>query len=501
MSDSSPRPRTAETVPPDPSALIESMRALGYSLPAAVADLVDNSISAGATTIDIQCQWAGGRSWIAVLDNGRGMDEPNLVQAMKLGSKSAVEERAAGDLGRFGLGLKTAGFSQGRSVTVRSRVAGGVAVQRRWDLDHVRSTGDWSLLLDGTGDGAEMIARLDAADHGTVVLLEELDRLSGDADVDASSDRDFFLARTRAVERHLEMVFHRFMEGTGAIQFRVNGNVVAPWNPFSAGGVFVEPLQQEAFENGHISVQPYVLPHFSRLDAATHAGAAGPAGWNHQQGFYVYRERRLLVAGGWLGLPRMTQEEHYKLARIRVDLDNSLDHAWDIDVRKAVARIPRNLVGDFERIARTARKHASEAYRFRGRRLTSPRLAEKAAVWEVRTKGGEYSYRLDRSHPAIEAARPADPEQRKAFDHALRIIEEMIPVAAIVMDAREHPDAVREPFAGGDHEVAEMLARLYALSVEGGMDGEDALVMLAGREPFDSFPEVVAAFRESKGIE
>ncbi len=498
MSNSSDQPNTAETIPPDPSALIESMRALGYSLPAAVADLIDNAISAGATEIDIQCEWAGDRSWIAVFDNGCGMDEAELVQAMKLGSKSSVEVRAAGDLGRFGLGLKTAGFSQGRSVTVRSKVAGGEVVQRRWDLDHVSRTGAWSLLFDGTGDGEEMLARVDIAEHGTVVLLEYLDRLSGDADVDASSDRDFFLARTREVERHLEMVFHRFMEGAGAIQFRVNGNAVVPWNPFSAGAVFVEPLQQEAFEGGRVSIQPFVLPHFSRLDAATHAAAAGPGGWNHQQGFYVYRERRLLVAGSWLGLPRMTQEEHYKLARIRVDLDNSLDHAWDIDVRKAVARIPRNLVGDFERIARAARKHAAEAYRFRGRRLTTPRLAEKAAVWEVRKKGGEYSYRLDRSHPAIGAARPADPEQRKAFDNALRIIEEMIPVAAIVMDAREHPDAIREPFAGGDHEVAEMLLRLYALSVEGGMDGQDALVMLAGREPFDSFPEVIAAFRESK---
>lgn len=476
------------------------MRALGYSLPAAVADLIDNSISAAATEIDIHCEWAGDRSWIAVFDNGCGMDEAELVQAMKLGSKSSVEVRAAGDLGRFGLGLKTAGFSQGRSVTVRSRVAGGEVAQRRWDLDHVSRTGDWSLLFDGTGDGEEMLARVDTAEHGTVVLLEYLDRLSGDADVDASSDRDFFLARTREVERHLEMVFHRFIEGTGAIQFRVNGNAVVPWNPFSAGAVFVEPLQPEAFEHGRVNVQPFVLPHFSRLDGATHAAAAGPAGWNHQQGFYIYRERRLLVAGSWLGLPRMTQEEHYKLARIRVDLDNSLDHAWDIDVRKAVARVPRNLVGDFERIARAARKHAAEAYRFRGRRLTTPRLAEKAAVWEVRKKGGEYSYRLDRSHPAIGAARPADPEQRKAFDHALRIIEEMIPVAAIVMDAREHPDAIREPFAGGDHEVAEMLLRLYALSVEGGMNGQDALVMLAGREPFDSFPEVIAAFRESKGF-
>jgi hypothetical protein len=493
-------PQTAETVPPDPEALIESMRALGYSLPAAVADLIDNSISAGASEVDVQCQWDGEASWVAVIDDGSGMDQSGLVQAMKLGSRSAAEERAAGDLGRFGLGLKTAGFSQGRSLTVRSKSSGAEAVQRRWDLDHVRASKTWSLLLDGTGHGMEVLDRLDEMSSGTVVLLEDLDRLSGDSDVEVASDRDFFLAQVRAVEEHLRMVFHRFMEGPGAIAFRVNGNVLVPWNPFTAGDVFVDSLPEETYDEGRVRVKPFVMPHFSRLAAATHQAAAGPAGWNHQQGFYVYRERRLLVAGSWLDLPRMTQEEHYKLARIRVDLDNSLDHAWDIDVRKAVARIPRDLVKRFEKIARATRKKAAEAYRYRGRRLTSTRAADQAAIWEVSKKGGEYSYRLDRSHPAIEAARPSDRTQARLFDNALRVIEEMVPVEAIVMDAREHPDAVRQPFAGRDSEVSKMLADCFATLVGGGAAPEAAVELLAVREPFDRFPEVVAAFREAQGI-
>ena len=490
----------AETIPPDPEALIESMRALGYSLPAATADLIDNSISAGAMNVDVHCEWDGAKSWVAVMDDGRGMAEPELLQAMKLGSRSASEERAAGDLGRFGLGLKTAGFSQGRSLTVASKASGLPVCQRRWDLDHVSRTGEWSLLFGATGAAAHLFADLASAPNGTVVLLEDLDRLSGGTDAETASDRDFFLARVRSVEQHLAMVFHRFLAGPRALRIRVNGNVVQPWDPFAAGDVFVEPLQGESFDGGRVLVQPFVLPHFSRLDQQTHRAAGGPAGWNHQQGFYVYRERRLLVAGGWLGLPRTTAEEHYKLARIRVDIDNSLDHAWDIDVRKAVARIPRPLVPEFERIARVTRKQAAEAYRYRGRRLANPRAVEKAAVWEVRKKNGEYSYRLDRSHPAIASARPEDPAQRKRFDDALRVIEEMIPVAAIVMDAREHPDAVRQPFAGADHEVARMLETLFDVSVAGGMDPLDAIGMLAAREPFDGFPEVVAALRETRGI-
>lgn len=500
MAIDAPELQTAETVPPDPEALIESMRALGYSLPAAVADLIDNSISAGATEIDVHCQWDGEASWVAVLDDGRGMDQPELVQAMKLGSRSAAEERAAGDLGRFGLGLKTAGFSQGRSLTVRSKAPGSEVVQRRWDLDHVRKSKKWSLLISGTGRGTEALERLDAMPRGTVVLLEDLDRLSGESDVDVASDRDFFLAQVRSVEEHLRMVFHRFMEPPRGIVFRVNGNVLVPWNPFTAGGVYVDTLPEETYDAGRVVVKPFVMPHFSRLDPATHQDAAGPAGWNHQQGFYVYREGRLLVAGSWLDLPRMTQEEHYKLARIQVDLDNSLDHAWDIDVRKAVARIPRDLVKRFETIARATRKKAAEAYRYRGRRLTSAKAADKAAIWEVRKKGGEYSYRLDRSHPAIEAARPSNATQARLFDSALRVIEEMVPVEAIVMDAREHPDSIREPFAGADGEIATMLADCVDVLVRGGMEAEGAISLLAAREPFDRFPEVVAALREAKGL-
>ncbi len=488
----------AEEVPPHPSALIESMRALGYSLPSAVADLIDNSISAGARTIDVHCEWAGADSWIAVIDDGAGMAEGTLVEAMRLGSSSASEERAVGDLGRFGLGLKTASFSQARSLTVCSKQASDAAAQRRWDLDLVVQAGQWRLLNDRSGAAPAAFERLAGSQSGTVVLLESLDRLSGSSDVDAPSDRSFFLRRVAEVEQHLEMVFHRFMAGKEAITFRVNGNVVVPWDPFAAGDTFVESLPSETFtsDKGSVVVRPYVLPHFSRLDPASHARAAGPAGWNHQQGFYIYREGRLLVAGSWLGLPRMTQEEHYKLARVCVDLPNGLDYAWDIDVRKAVARIPRHLLEDFTRIARATRKRAAEAYRFRGRRLASPKVAEKAALWEVRKKGGEYSYRLDRTHPAIQAARPSKGDARGTFDRALRIIEETIPVAAIVMDAREHPDTARGPFHDGDREVANLLAKLHEGLVQSGASPAVALGIIATREPFDQFPEVVAAFRE-----
>src|SRR5439155_3815390 len=126
------------------------------------------------------------------------------------------------------------------------------------------------------------------------------------------------------------------------------------------------PTEDLPFQARRVHVAPYVLPHVSKLDAAAHADASGSRGWNAQQGFYVYRARRLLVAGDWLGLSRMQQEEHYKLARIRVDLNNAMDEAWQIDVRKAAARIPGPLQPELNRIAQATRRRAAEAYRFRG---------------------------------------------------------------------------------------------------------------------------------------
>lgn len=225
--NSTPR---AENVPPDPAAMIESMRAFGYSLPAAVADLIDNSISAQASRITVDFHWDGPRSQLIVMDDGHGMSESELSSAMRLGSRSPREERAPNDLGRFGLGLKTAAFSQGRSLTVVSRRDDQTAV-RRWDLDHVTRTRSWSLLLDSPAGSEENLALIEEYSSGTLVMVGHLDQLvSGDADDESAHAR--FLEHVRAVEDHIAMVFHRFLTGRGAITIEVNGNAVVPWDPY-----------------------------------------------------------------------------------------------------------------------------------------------------------------------------------------------------------------------------------------------------------------------------
>jgi len=478
------------------------MRAFGYSLPAAVADLIDNSISAGARTIDVEFRWDGTNSTVAILDDGRGMNQETLVEAMRLGSRSPVEQRASTDLGRFGLGLKSAAWSQARSLTVVSRSGGLPVLMRRWDLDHVTATGKWSLLSTGSATAQAMARRLEGAESGAVVLLERPDRLVGEARADDDEARDRFLGAVRRVSRHLGMVFHRFLAGRNRVVIRINGQPIEPWDPFLDDDDATQrrPTEDLVFAGGRVHVAPYVLPHASKIDRETHSRAGGEHGWNAHQGFYVYRARRLLVAGDWLGLRRMQQEEHYKLARIRIDLDNAMDEAWQIDVRKATARIPGPLQPELHRIAQATRRHAAEAYRFRGKSIarTADRQSSLSFVWERRThRGGAHSFRINRRHPVLAALTGRSSDARRLVERALRLAEENIPVEAIVMDAREDPDEGRHlPFGDAVAEVADMLREAHRAMVETGTEAGLALRALASIEPFESHPEVLQAYKE-----
>jgi hypothetical protein len=487
-------PRTEE-VPPDPAAMIESMRAFGYSLPDAIADLVDNSITAGASLVEITLHWDGADSWIRIVDDGTGMDAGTLTNAMRLGSRNPKEVREPDDLGRFGLGLKTAAFSQAAALTVASRTEGSELEVRGWDLELIGRTGAWSLLFEETAGDGPALEALGSGAVGTAVLLKRLDRLVGDAEVEDEQAKSHFLRLSEGVEKHLGIVFHRFLES--GLRIEVNGIALLAWDPFlaSASATQVLPPERLPFAGEHVEVQPYVLPHHSRLSSEAHRAAAGTRGWNQHQGFYVYRARRLLVAGDWLGLP-FQKEEHYKLARIRVDLSNAMDREWQIDVRKATARVPRELRDELKRIADATRSRAAEAYRYRGKRIARQANVDRSFVWSTRVNRGALEYRIDREHPLIAQALGEAGEGRPALERTLRVVEETLPVQAIVMEARERPDGDREPFAGRDTELERMLREALGILVEHGARPADALTQLAAMEPFDSHPQLIATIAE-----
>jgi len=278
---------------PSAKKLIKSLRDIGYDFAAAVADLVDNSIEAGASLVAIDIEFDGDDSWVRIADNGKGMTPPQLREAMRFGSE---REYADEDLGKFGLGLKTASLSQCRQLSVASRTNPDRAdiAAYCWDMEHIEKTNRWEILpLDRSGLGPAIRQPLKDT-PGTVVLWERLDRIMGYKHPYGEAARKKLSGLCREVEEHLAMVFHRFLSGSNPkkkLKILLNNNEIKPWDPFARNEPKIKKLSsipvglEHEGVHGIVELQPYVLPHqkdFSSPEAFKRA--SGPKNWNRQQG-------------------------------------------------------------------------------------------------------------------------------------------------------------------------------------------------------------------------
>ena len=491
------KPPEYDEVPPNASSMIESMRSYGYTLQAAIADLIDNSIAAAARTVEVRFHWSGPHSWVSILDDGIGMSEAGLRDAMRLGSRSPLEERDPKDLGRFGLGLKTASLSQCRRLTVATKPAGENRSVRRWDLDYLqeRDVQGWRLLTQAFPGSDRLLADLDDLEHGTLVLWEVLDQLVGKARVDDARAHRDFRRRVDDVEEHLAMVFHRYLRSVGSpLNICINGHAVDAWDPFLERHPATQPTPEEVValsDPGEpVRIRGYVLPHKDRLGDMQHRAASGPRGWNAQQGFYLYRNKRLILPGSWLGLGASrpwTKEEHYKLARIRIDIPNSVDHLWQLDVRKSIARPPLQLRDRLRGLAQTVRQDARAVFAHRGKYRQRQTREEYARPWKPRHKAGARVYRIDRNHPVISALlQSVGTEASTELEAAFRIIEETVPVEQIWLDTSEAPDKTPRPFHGSTNKQLRFLIEIAyrALRKNRNASNEEAVQLLLNCEEF-----------------
>lgn len=479
--------------------MLESLRGLGYSTASALADIIDNSISAGATTVDIQFNWKETSSNIHILDNGSGMSDQELESAMTLGDINPLEARSPHDLGRFGMGLKTASFSQCRRLTVASR-KNGVTSCLRWDLDLLTANPDMGwVLIEGPAPGSEDLpAKLESLDHGTLVIWEVLDRVV----TESFTVNDFLALMEEQVERHLAMVFHRLLEGHHPkLRLNLNGKEIEAWDPFLSGHPakpWTSPAQRHRTSSGDIEVQCHVLPHRDKLSEKEYEINGGPAGWNAQQGFYVYRNQRLLVAGGWLGLgqPRAwNREEPHRLARIRLDIPNTADADWKIDVKKSVARPPVALRPWLTSMATDTRERARRVFAYRGNPTSVNASTSIEQAWKVERTSKGIRYRIDEAHPSISAVLDdATSTQKDLIISMLRVIEETVPVQKIWLDTAEQKETPVTSFSSSsDEAVLKVMKSLFRnLVAQKGMGIEDARARLACTDPFQNFPHLIA---------
>ena len=481
--------------------MLEALRGLGYSTATALADLIDNSIAAGAKTVHLRFFWAGPASLIHILDDGNGMDADELDRAMRLGEHSPLETRAAHDLGRFGLGLKTASLSQCRRLTVASRKNGQLHCLR-WDLDEIaRRSDDGWYLLEGAAEGSAAYLRpLEEQERGTLVLWEALDRI-----ITPGFGEQAFLDLIDRVEQHLAMVFHRYLQGPNPrLRIIINECAVAPWDPFLTDhpATWSSPPQRYPGGAGVVEVQGYVLPHRDRLESGDYERAGGPEGWTAQQGFYVYRNQRLLVAGGWMGLGQgrgWTREEVYRLARIRIDIPNSADAEWKIDIRKSTTRPPVELRRRLLRLAEDIRQRARRVFAHRGQITQTNGREPLVEAWRAEHGRAGMRYRISQDHPAVQSVLEEAGPLLPRIEAMLRVIEETVPVQRIWLDTTEGREVPRTGFADeAPSEVVKVLRVLFRNLVQRkGLSPALARQQLLHTEPFQHYPDLIGSLPDT----
>lgn len=472
---------------PEASSMIETFRAIGYSIQAAIADIIDNSISAGAKQIWIDFEWEGSNTWLSIKDNGCGMNNEELIQAMRPGSKNPNAERTSKDLGRFGLGLKTASFSQCRKLCVISKKSEAKPVYWTWDLDFVNETGKWDLVQYLPDKFHKSLEELSS---GTVVIWNDLDRLVKHVNENDQAALAKFLQIMEQVKKLLAMVFHRFIENNRIKIFFQQREIVA-WNPFLIDDPATQKFPEEPLHNNRVRLRGFVLPHKSKLTEEEFRKAEGPRGWNEQQGFYIYRNERLLLAGDWLGMFR--KEEHYKLARIMVDLPNNLDSEWQIDIKKSVARPPLSLRDQLKAYATKVRAQAVEVYRHKGRVLQRKYSSvEFHPIWLEKIRHGKRFYQINREHPLINTLLNASNGAQAELTAFLKFIEETVPVPLITIKESEQPELQGQPFEETDQEpVRKAMKQMYDQLLSEGRSDDQAKSIILNIEPFNLFPQFI----------
>ncbi|MDM8214488.1 ATP-binding protein [Enterococcus hirae] len=466
---------------PNAASLIESMRSIGYSFETAIADIIDNSISAQASRIDIFFRQHNDQPYIQILDNGSGMNNQELLEAMRLGSKNPTETRDKDDLGRFGLGLKSASFSQVRKLTVLSKKDGEIHAYQ-WDLDIVSKTQNFDIRFFSGQEIAKVpnINYLSDKESGTIIQWEEFDRLT-------NSTNDLTEELSRLVNKtidHIALIFHRFL--TKRLEIFVNYNKVIPKDPFLLNhpGTQERKSKKIKIDGEIIELHPYVLPHLSKLSAADQRLSGKINEQARTQGFYLYRNERLIVWGDYLGLSRKT--ELGKNLRIQVDIPNTLDYLWDIDVKKSRARVPSKISRNLISAITDGELVSKEVNTYRGKK----ELTDEKPIWSFyEGRDGDFYFELNSENELYKQLKYSlTDEQLKLFNLFERGLVSNIPIQTIYAQIA---DGKESKVSQDDEVIISLVETITTLKENEILNYKELLKSLLVTEPFSSNKKAV----------
>lgn len=416
---------------PDPVSLLESNRNLGYSIEEAISDLVDNSLSAGATIISYEIHWNEGSPYFLLKDNGRGMSNVNneLVNSFRLGSKNPLDERDAKDLGRFGFGMKTASLSQARELTVLTKKKDYTVLGMSLDLNFIKTqNGKWLLRKINEDLFKGEINFLAQFESGTIIRWDNWDR--------APDTKESLLSLVSQINNYLGVCFHRFIEN--GISIRHHENPISAISPIPYGDGSEKKSTVTLSKNKNAKQTSYVLQHpknweedyenISRFNSFRLFD-----GFESQQGIYIYRCDRLLTPyGGWLGLLRKSNAS--KLARVVIDYPNDADELWSLDITKTNATIPLKFKNEIELLIKIT-KVGSVSKIIRGNRNVNKNLTfNHCHIWKSSNdrEYNTYRYNVDMEHPILRSFVYEKKISEKDLNTLLTLISENLPIAQII---------------------------------------------------------------------
>ncbi len=426
---------------PSPKSHIKTLMRIGYTLNSAVADVIDNSITASAKNIEVYAPPGMDEPIISILDDGCGMDLDEMTENMRIGCKDPDEKRQQGGLGRFGSGMKTASFSQARQLTVVTRKEGHPLVAARWDIDKVEESDSWCLQIfhDDEVAGIEGLNDNLFKDSGTQIIWSKLTCLEVGSH---AQNHDTELAHRLAELRgYIALHFHRFMTGSDKRVFRLNNSVIEPIDPFMIGepGYQEGPSEKMRCKGGYIAIQTHVLPHFKKMDARRLEELGGADGISHKQGLYIYREKRLISAGGWLGMARNSQLG--ALARVQVDIPSSLDNDWSTDVKKSSLQMPPRVKRELRKFLADPVKRSKRVHKYKGK------LDKANKFWKICEDEdiGVITYQIDTENNVLLAliAKCNMHERRLLVDY-LNQLAASLPINHIYEKMSERPRDVNQ---------------------------------------------------------
>lgn len=480
--------------PPFAPSLMESTRSIGYSLESAIADIIDNSLAAKSKRIEIDF-FPIGEPYLTLLDDGTGMSEEQLIEAMEYGCKNPNEERDKSDLGRYGLGLKTASLSQCGKLTVISKQDNRMS-GCRWDLEHIYLVKDWDLLILDKEDFEVVpnIQKLIEKENGVLVVWENMDRLK-------NGEKDFSLSfgkKMDGVREHIALVFHRYLSGEpglNKVEILINEARIEASDPFLVKkSTQVMDDETIIIRGQKVKVRPYILPHISKMNELEVKSLGGAEGLRKRQGFYVYRNKRLLVWGTWFRL--MRQSDLSKLARVRVDIPNSLDDLWTLDIKKSTATPPEIVRKNLSKILDKIADCSKRTWTHRGKKEISD---TRIHFWNrLKTNDNGILYELNKQHPMVEKIIDKNPEVKNSLYSLLNQIQNNIPLNSLYIDLTNDEKLLNETNLT-DTEVITLLKSILEQNPD--IIKLDIYNKLLDVEPFCNFCESIqSAFEKGEII-